>query len=716
MRIRPGVAAIAFLALGVICAGCGRSLSPTALVNQPPTVDFTRFEVAEVSATDGAATAAWAASDPEGGPVRYLVTEDLRAVGRGVDGWTPTVASHRTIAFERPDTKAPGDAVPEPHVLAVRAVDDRGAISPAAVRAWFGDNIAPAVQIVSPEPHPLLAAQVANPITIHWKGQDIDGEPRRPSSYRYHVLREGNSEFPIDVALSNPDSLRRFYEPEFKGWTEVPGESTSVTLPPLFVGRYLFVITAFDAHGDYDPVFSLEKNMLDFIVQEAEFPLSSLVLVGEDIRVPLSESPRTAEVLAQIPIHLHWEAPANANLSGVEYRLDENPEWVPITTPFTIGPLNPGALHLQVEIRAPWMILSTNVGLRAVTPTFHKDLLIVDDTRRVPDQILSAQRPDTMRAPSGQWPNAAELDTFLFARGGVRWRMTPPGTVSPPGVFAGYRFDTLGTRNGLQNPTLAVSLSFLGEYRHIVWIADAQSSRYSAPPSSPINPATTLRWMSSPQETNTLAQWVRAGGRLWAVGGGFASASSSPWNDPSNDVGGTVYSSITDPPDLVPGMFMFDLTHWRSEFIVAPGRAEVMRATVPSLPPPYDFLRFPETLEPKSPATDPIPPNRSAGAFYTHPVDIEYLRLPNAIEENGQSVLDTLMNVRPTGLETWYPLVTLYRGSENGQVVFSGHNIWGYRRQDCAQMVEAVLGGVWGLQPTDVTLTAARRPRVAQRH
>ena len=69
------------------------------------------------------------------------------------------------------------------------------------------------------------------------------------------------------------------------------------------------------------------------------------------------------------------------------------------------------------------------------------------------------------------WPAKTELDTFLFARGGVRWRYYQPATqLSPPGVFNGYDFDTLGTRtlaNGVLYP-FGHGLSYTTfEYRNL---------------------------------------------------------------------------------------------------------------------------------------------------------------------------------------------------------------------------------------------------------
>jgi hypothetical protein len=80
------------------------------------------------------------------------------------------------------------------------------------------------------------------------------------------------------------------------------------------------------------------------------------------------------------------------------------------------------------------------VEIVMVAPSFEHDLLIVDDTRLEPDKFKFG----VLEAYKAPWPSSAELDTFLYARGGAPWRQTKDpesGVTSFPGVFAGYRFD-----------------------------------------------------------------------------------------------------------------------------------------------------------------------------------------------------------------------------------------------------------------------------------
>jgi hypothetical protein len=67
------------------------------------------------------------------------------------------------------------------------------------------------------------------------------------------------------------------------------------------------------------------------------------------------------------------------------------------------------------------------VRLRVFVVSFERPLLVVDDTRFELDKLA----PGGCVAPyTKQWPSAAELDTFLYARGGVPWKCT----VNPPGA------------------------------------------------------------------------------------------------------------------------------------------------------------------------------------------------------------------------------------------------------------------------------------------
>jgi hypothetical protein len=131
-------------------------------------------------------------------------------------------------------------------------------------------NVPPSVSITSPRPSALLIAILPQHTTVSWATDDPDGPGPGPKKYFYKILSEDDTEFPFLVAIVDPDSLRRFYSPDYPGWTEVSGKTTSFTLPDLIPNlQYLFVVTAVDRRGNEDPVFSLNQNMLRFRVEFA---------------------------------------------------------------------------------------------------------------------------------------------------------------------------------------------------------------------------------------------------------------------------------------------------------------------------------------------------------------------------------------------------------------------------------------------------------------
>src|SRR5262249_34868568 len=150
-----------------------------------------------------------------------------------------------------------------------------------------------------------------------------------------------------------------------------------------------------------------------------------------------------------------------------------------------------------------------------------------DDTFLPPDP---AGPGGCVGTPSGVWPSAAELDTFLYAVGGRPYRCYPAGTVSPVGVFAGYAFDTLATHFAA---AADLNLLKLDRYRNIVWMCDLTSAfTYDGPANVPFAPRPLLREWSTPPAQNSLATWLSQGGRLWLMGGGAAMASLRPFDLP----------------------------------------------------------------------------------------------------------------------------------------------------------------------------------------
>ncbi|MGH7740547.1 MAG: hypothetical protein ACRENS_00840, partial [Candidatus Eiseniibacteriota bacterium] len=369
-----------------------------------------------------------------------------------------------------------------------------------------------------------------------------------------------------------------------------------------------------------------------------------------------------------------------------------------------------------------------NIAAVLVQPflaTLNRDILIVDDTRRQVD-VRPFGQPDAILPPSGEWPTAAELDTFLFARGGVPWRHYPEGTLSTPGIFDGYSFDTLGTRSADGTPP-TVSVATLGRYRHVIWIVDAASARMTSLATA--KQISALRFFSMRNRQSPLATYIASGGKVWLLGGGIGYASSINTNHSGDP---TTYS-----PELVAGNLMYDAPHWRSGFRATDASQTedlTLASGGSSLP------GLPSSLQRRSPPGDAVPPLRSPSIFFGAAFALEYLNAPNSILEPGwgeghgdagddehehgehqhgvhvsgehergehedrdgdhgehehhhmMSVLDTLYFTSAGA-----PCMTRYRGHDNAGVIFSGFDLWSFERSQEVQLVNAVLGGVWGL-------------------
>ena len=98
----------------------------------------------------------------------------------------------------------------------------------------------------------------------------------------------------------------------------------------------------------------------------------------------------------------------------------------------------------------------------------------------------------------------------------------------------------------LENPANGVRLSRLGQYRNVVWMVDGRATTYLDVLG--ILPMPVLRYMSSPGRASALGAYVRAGGRVWLLGGGAGTVSVDEFNRTRNDdILGRVYG-----PGLLP--------------------------------------------------------------------------------------------------------------------------------------------------------------------
>jgi hypothetical protein len=736
----------------------------------------------------------WSGNDPDGRIAYYeyavdpphVVVYDTSMCNNGDTCWVRTEKNEETIFFRasQPDTII-GTRPPtasDPHVFVIRAVDDDNAASPRRNRAFWSYTIAPTVAIVNPVPNRFISAQVTPSVRIEWEGSDADGQfSQKPVKYKY--FRFNRQDLVDNGYLADPDGLRRREAANnWAGWDSTSADTNFVQFTNLTPGQsYVFVVIAFDEAGAYSPVFSLDSNMLQFTCGFAAANGPRIHIFNQFIDFTYESGGYSTDPLREIPIEVptkvnitvNWDAiptqgshiqyfrwMVDGNINDETKRNDEKNDYQYWSRP---DPTMPNSVVLRPFLddgdHRFYLECGDNNGQKSlgilkmttVTPSFNKNLVIVNDTRLEVNKFLgdpvAKQLPD---AYTKGWPSRCELDTFLFARGGVPWRGTrnpTTGVISTPGVMAGYEYDTMGTRLGLENAARGVLLSRIGQYKNLVWLVDDTGAQYIQSLDQSIFPVTALYAMSGPGRASTLAAYTQLGGRVWMTGGGTGYASLKNFDKPANNRGQTtIFSAAAAFGELGPGRIMYDGAHWQSEMAVTKssirtfryeftvnerqGATDVPVTYVVKKPwshhyfyPPNgtltspNYSKLPTEMRPISAIPDPVPPTRlpsQANLFYATSFPCEYILSPNFIVEDVDpdpeavheaSVLDTLFegegivlltSPRP-GQTQRAPTMTYYHGTQANQFVFTGFAPWLAARQDCITLFDFVLGDLWGL-------------------
>jgi hypothetical protein len=698
----------------------------------------------------------WTGFDPDGRVKEFRYVIDPPTLS-GVDTvWHTTTEYGLEVALSANEV-IPGSGTPPfsraYHVFVITAIDDKGAVGPSVWRAFFSYTQAPDVYIIAPLPSTILVPAVPTVIEIHWKGEDYDAiANRQPAWYKYILLSEVSEVRPVDVQR-DPGVLLRRFGPRFSEWDSVPGTVTTKRFSSLVPDHeYLFAIVAIDDAGAYSPVFTFTSNLLLFRSRVANGYGPVITAYNEFFQYTWRSSNCVCppnelfiEVAPTRPITFKWTIapPEGADVYGsrwsldIEDVLDERPReslqdlrhwsnWSILTPSATVGPFV-GALGGVPEQHRLYIQARDNLGFQslaiirfnvATSSPRLGSVLIVRDTRLRVDGL--DRTTNCAARPLGLWPTQAELDTFLFARGGKRWRCYPTGTVTTPGLFDGYDFDTLGTRVRRQN--LSVPLTRLLEHDHVIWLTDAIGARWTGQGDDAVEPQTALRYMCDQSQGfhfNTLIEFMRLGGKLWMAGGGAATATIDAYDNIYNNQPTVTYSSRTTNPELVSGRFLVEYAKWKSEVRISSEPALVKRFTGrhergpdPGLPYTQYLSELPAQLDFKSRTSDPMPPNRiHTGDFYQIVAPLEYLKWTNRIVETDVhgdtiSTLDTLYRASggymPTIFENPHNIVmTYYHGRTVPQgLILSGFDLWTFQRAHCKSLVDFVLKRMWGLTPT----------------
>jgi hypothetical protein len=318
----------------------------------------------------------------------------------------------------------------------------------------------------------------------------------------------------------------------------------------------------------------------------------------------------------------------------------------------------------------------------------------------------------------------------MYARGGVPWRCTTvPGSISAPGLLAGYSFDTLGTRARTEFPAQTVTLPILAQYRRVLWLVDQRSAILSTASDPTVFPVTALRAMSNAARQNALTSYIKMGGQVWLAGGGAATATLMDRNARGNDTPGSTVFSLSS--ELTPFDLMSEDAHVRSALAASQSRVDPVRSARAvggwsghgpggTLSAP-DYSRLPAVLHMRSRVTDALPPTRGASQaslYYDGAMGVEHVSAPNVIVEDLdpdplvtrlESTLDTLYEVPDPNLITpLAPAMLYYHGRDNAPLVFTGLELWRWTRDDAQGLVDFVLHDIWGMTKAAPQAAASR--------
>ncbi len=728
-RLAPLVAAGALVA--VLVPACGHDrLRTTLLENQRPTVTMTHAPSATGSPAFYAYEIRWTGSDPDGSVDHYVYCVDPPTPARADTPWISTTANRQlfTFACNDPDSAGTRARPGGYHVVAIKAVDDRGACSAPAVAAFFTFTVAPTVTFLAPKrTSALIDPQLPPTTTFEWTGFDPDGPTRRPAYYRYRRFMKTDREFDYLTLQLYPDSLRKRYGPDFASWDSIAGDTCRVMARAMTPGAVgVMAVVAFDEAGAYTPVFSYDGNLLRFICANPNLMGPRMTVWNDYFTYSYASggyntdptSFLSLEVAGGRTAEFKWSATAasGSTLLGFRWamdlesiddptpRADENTDWRhwsrlgAANTRAIVGPfagtgadsLEQHTLYIEAEDLNHLRSLAA-VRFRVLRNTGIRPLLFVDDTRMTPDRT-SYGNPDSVAAPSGVWPSAAELDTFLFAIGGVRWRDYVPATAqSAPGIFKGYDFDTIGTR-GLSGG--ALPLAALAPYRAVVWYCN-DAEEYRSTIDNTRTPMTLMRAMCAPARANPLVAYCEMGGATWLMGGGIAYNSLYNWNVTTNDLNpfydhsrkGRIFTAAAG--ELVAGRLMFHTAHWRSQIQLIDGGRLTRHPRNVNWPGGPDYGLMPPELREKTIQTDPMPLMRSLpNQFYGPVAPTEILNRPNVV-----TGLDTLY--RSASYDSCVTM-TFYHGPESGPCVFTGFPIWFPQRAQAIRLADFVLQNLLG--------------------
>jgi hypothetical protein len=765
-------AACAFL-LAPFVAGCGHSPASVALPNLLPEAQLTAAP-RPGGTTTFVVLLRWSAFDPDGQVQRFVYALDPPVEGDTL--WTATAEHEITLTL--PSTVPPDPLSPpgtrivskDTHTFVLRAIDNLGARSPTVVRSFTSTTVAPETQLESPTPNRQLAVSTLPQVLIRWHGTDLDGATRTtPVIFKYKLVPATDIQPSLEAGLS-PARVQDFFgrdrESGYAGWDSTDADHASYLASGLTPGRdYVFAVVARDEAGAWEPRFLLDSNALHFkptlqnlgprITLSSPFYVQTQSTGG--ILLDPSKIP-TIEIPPNTPLAFHWSAAptSGTSLGGYRWSIDieggdianEHPRlddsdvhhwssWSLSETQATVGPFTGSVdttvqhfLYVEARDQVGFVSLFT-LRLSVIVPRFDKPLLVIDD--------MYGTLGTSITVP---YPIEAEQDSFYFARGGVPDRLV--GGTSLAGAFAGFPFDTLDYRFFGR---AGIPLSTLGRYRVVAWYTDnTSSSGVSDSPFGSGKPSSAIRYINVTGHLNTLAVYLRQGGKAFLFGDGMVTsiANGSFSNGTQFGVPFIPYVSTPSIPRqyvLKPGCFLYDFMHLRSELNTAGTvstqftKNDQLKGAIPFLPefagPGSDLDRSHDPrIGPSAARNVPLwsgLPRFTIAAYRGSSADFAqrsinltwYVSKPLRIIEGDESALDTLYLLQARGytgnggnlsLSDGLPNAVYYHGAEHGPVVWFGFPLYFFEHDQARQAVATVMR-VFGVEPDAPGAPLARRSR-----
>ena len=301
--------------------------------------------------------------------------------------WFHTREFSRRLRFTFEEDAANGKGVAEaPHAVFVRAVDDRGAASPAAGSAFTAVSVAPATEIL----HPNVSGDIltmGREVRVRFGGNDPDGSDGRPVRYLTKLVEVGS------VIGATVEDLWQDPAP----WVE--SESPLEWSALRILGRYVFGVRAVNESGVADPFLVFGRNAFKFQVwADGGYPVLTVCEPFLDCR-PYTGTEGSYAV--QFPVgremELSWDASAEAyggTIDAYSWGIDvpdleaEGPGsgwsgWGAIHRPFSpVVFAEPGIHALYVRARdTDGRITRATLVIEAVPLPMDRGVLLVDDAR-----------------------------------------------------------------------------------------------------------------------------------------------------------------------------------------------------------------------------------------------------------------------------------------------------------------------------------------------